>query len=428
MRQALLCENHDSPSAGHLGRDKTTERLKRAYYWPGMDADVAAYVSSCPSCQLHKPNNQSPIGLLHPLPVPHHPWESVSLDFTHLPRDADGHDFALVFVCRLTKMIKICPTYTTVTAPDVAQLLVDSLLRHGYGIPTSLISDRDPRFTGKFWQSLAAILGIKLAMSTANHPQTDGQTERANRSIKALLQQATADNGKDWVCKLPLLEFAYNNSVHPATGYSPFYLCHGRHPHLPSAFSSSIPPGPSEAADVFATRVSSVVVDARRRILAAQERMCVQADRSRRPHTFAVGDLVLLSGADFGLPPFSPRYLGPFPVTELVSDVALRLQLPLSLSRRHAVFHAAKLRPFHEEPLFPRPPSPLLTPPVQASAVPSSRFTVREIAGRRRIGRGWQLLVKWEGYPAESDDTWEPLSRMRQDVPALVRAYELAAG
>ena len=423
-RQVLLAEAHDGPSGGHLGRDKVLDRIKRNFYWPGMDSDVAAYVTSCPSCQAHKPANSVPIGLLHPLPVPLTPWESVSLDFTHLPRDTDGHDFALVFVCRLTKMIKICATFTTVTGPQTAQLLVDSLLRHGYGIPTSLVSDRDARFTGQFWGALARILGTKLAMSTAYHPQTDGQTERANRSIKSILLQLTADHGRDWVRHLPLLEFAYNNSVHAATGFSAFFLCHGRHPRLPTTLTSSFPPETSDHANAFAARVSSTIATARKRILAAQERMCVQADRSRRPHTFAVGDFVLLSAADFNQPPFSPRYLGPFAITELVSEVAMRLQLPPSLARRHDVFHVSKLRPFIEDLQFHRQPPELATP--SPAPVAAGRYSVREIAGRRKVGRGWQLLVKWEGYPDESDDTWEPLSRMRQDVPALVHAFEMA--
>ena len=390
-----------------------------------MDAAVAAYVASCPSCQQHKPANASPIGLLQPLPIPASPWESVSLDFTALPKDtATGCDYALVFVCRLTKMVKICPTFSTVSAPETAKLLLDALLRHGYGIPTSLVSDRDPRFTGQFWSALSRILGVGSSMSTAYHPETDGQTERANRSFKSLLQQLTLSHGKDWVSHLPLLEFAYNNSVHAVTGYSPFFLCHGRHPRLPSAFSSSFPPEACDSANAFARHLAKSVADARRRIRAANERMCVQANRHRRDHQFAIGDLVLLDAANFDLPPFSPRFLGPFKVLECPTAVNVRLQLPAALSRRHPVFHVSKIRVFKEDPQFNRAP-PVL-PPEGAAALPEGRFVVKMIHEKQRQGRGFALLVEWEGYPDRSDFTWQSFSQMKREVPELVHAFESA--
>ena len=147
----------------------------------------------------------------------------------------------------------------------------------------------------------------------------------------------------------------------------------------------------------------------------------MRADKSRKQHIFSVGDLVLLNSSDFNLPPFSPRNLGAFAIVKLVSDVAVELQLPAALLRCHPVLHVSKLRPYQQDSKFGRPLPTLHAP---AASTQPARFTVRQIAGQRKMNRGFQLLVKWEGYPDASDDTWEPRSKMRQDVPDMVRAFE----
>jgi hypothetical protein len=418
VRQLLLREVHDAPGGGHLGRDKTLERLRRWYFWPGMDADVAAYVRSCPACQSAKSATQRPLGLLQPLPVPDRPWASVSLDFTAMPPSRNGFDRLVVFVDRLTKMIKIAPTTASVTAPEVAQLYVDNVIRHGFGVPTSLVSDRDVLFTSHFWRALQEKLGTALAMSTAHHPETDGQTERANKTLKEMLRSCVSARRDDWDERLAMVEFAYNDSVNASTGFSPFYLNLGRHPRVPWDLERPSAAGSSEAADTFAERMRLVVGSAKANLAAAQERMARQADRHRRDHKFAVGDLVWLSSAHLQLGKLAPKFLGPFPVTDVISPVALRLQLPPALASRHPTFHVSLLRPFVPS-TFPEPRSSP-PPPVLPGAGPEY-YTVEAIRGQRRhrvgTGRRWeaQFLVKWEGY-AESENTWEPARALREDA------------
>ncbi|CAI5459296.1 unnamed protein product [Closterium sp. Yama58-4] len=182
LRQILLEEFHDVPYAGHFGSNKTLAGIAKYYYWPRMAADVQQFVTSCDMCQRMKSSKQKKAGLLQPLPVPEQPWQVVSLDFiTGLPSTSRGHDSILVVIDKFSKMGHFIPTNATATAEATARLFFDRIITI-HGIPATLISDRDPKFTSKFWKELMGLLGTKLAMSSAYHPQTDGQTERLNQN------------------------------------------------------------------------------------------------------------------------------------------------------------------------------------------------------------------------------------------------------
>src|SRR3954451_3191518 len=176
LRQDILYDHHDSPCAGHLGQARTLELVRRQFYWPTLVKDTE-YVNSCEECQRNKPSHQKAAGMLQPLPIPDKKWDVVTMDFiTQLPSTKNGHDAIFMVVDKLSKTIKAIPTVTTVTTPEVADLFFHHIFRY-FGLPSTIISDRDARFTGKFWHTLWAKLGTKLAMSTAFHPQTDGQIE-----------------------------------------------------------------------------------------------------------------------------------------------------------------------------------------------------------------------------------------------------------
>ena len=188
LRQDILYEYHDAPPGGHVGRDKTLDSIMRLFYWPGLHQDVAHYIRTCDSCQRNKPSHTHPHGLLQSLPIPSRPWQCVTLDLIiTLPMTARGHDAIVTFVDKFTKMVHFVPTNGKVTAAQLARLFVDNIVRL-HGIPEQLISDRDSKFVSKFWQAVFELLGTKLSMSTAYHPQTDGQTERANRVVEEMLR------------------------------------------------------------------------------------------------------------------------------------------------------------------------------------------------------------------------------------------------
>ncbi|GJP50749.1 hypothetical protein CLOM_g9918 [Closterium sp. NIES-68] len=199
----LLEEYHDVLSAGHFGSNKTLTCIAKHYYWPHIADDIQKFVTSCDTCQRMKSSKQKKVGLLHPLPVPEQPWQVVSLDFiTGLPPTTSGHDAILVVIDKFSKMGHFIPTHTTARTEETAQLFVRHIISQ-HGIPTTLISDRDPKFTSKFWKELMSLLGTKLAMSSAYHPQTDGQTERLNQIVEQSSEQPARTRFPNGTCTCP---------------------------------------------------------------------------------------------------------------------------------------------------------------------------------------------------------------------------------
>ena len=240
LKEKIISECHDTAYSGHLGIENTYQLVKRSYTWPGMKADVALYVSRCPTCQTTKNANQKPAGLLQPLQIPEQKWSSISMDFImQLPKTRAGHDAILVIVDRLTKMIHLVPTTTEVTAEETADLLIKFVFKY-HGVPISIVSDRDTRFTGHFWQALMKVLGTKLQMSSAHHLETDGQTERANQAVEQMLRAFVDIDQRNWDECLDMVEFAYNNQRQASTGHTPFFLNSGQHPITPASLQSAM--------------------------------------------------------------------------------------------------------------------------------------------------------------------------------------------
>ncbi|KAE9179446.1 hypothetical protein PF002_g27810 [Phytophthora fragariae] len=232
LRARLVHEYRDAPAGGHLGREKTFAALSRDFFWPRMYKWIRKWVRSCEICQRVKPaaSKQAP---LRPLPIATSAWRSVSMDFIFgLPRDAEGRTGVLVFVDRFSKMVHLAPVAAEETADESAELFLDLVFRH-HGLPESIVSDRDPRFTSAFWTRLFALLGTRLLMSTAAHPETDGQTERVNRVLEDVLR-SYATSFASWSSFLPMAEFALNNSTHASTGLTPFFVNNARHPRVPA--------------------------------------------------------------------------------------------------------------------------------------------------------------------------------------------------
>ena len=194
-----------------------------------MSHDIESYCKTCGICATSKDTNSKLTGLLHSLPIPDRPWQSIGLDFIGPLPKSNNFDYLLVMIDQITSQVHLVPTTMTVTARGIAWLIIKEVVRL-HGIPESIVSDRDTKFTSIFWKELHRLMGSKLLMSTVFHPQMDGATERANRSIAQILCTVVSNDQRDWSDKCPMVEFAINSSVNATTGYAPFELNYGYMP------------------------------------------------------------------------------------------------------------------------------------------------------------------------------------------------------
>ncbi|GJY75929.1 putative reverse transcriptase domain-containing protein [Tanacetum coccineum] len=304
-----------------------------------------------------KAEHQRPSGLLVQPEIPQWKWDNITMDFvTKLPKSSQGYDTIWVIVDRLTKSAIFTPMRETDSMEKLARMyLKEVVTRHG--IPVSIIYDRDPRFASNFWRSLQKALGTNLDMSTAYHPQTDGQSERTIQTLEDMLRACVIDFGNGWVRHLPLVEFSYNNSYHASIKAAPFKALYGRKCRSPVCWA--------EVGQVQLTGPEMVqettkkVIQIKQRMQAARDRQKSYADLKRKPIEFQVRDIVMLKVSPWkGVVHFgkrgklNPRYVGPFKVLEKIGTVAYKLELPQELSRVHNTFHVSNLKKcYFDEPL-----------------------------------------------------------------------------
>ena len=270
----LLQQHHDVPSAGHCGQAKMFELIAREYTGFGMRKVVRGYIRNCHVCQRSRTPRHRPSGVLRPLPISDLPWSSISMDFvTGLPW-SDGNDAIWVVVHRLTKMRHFVPCRTTTNAPDLANLFLHHVWKL-QGLPNDIISDRGPQFAREFGQQLSSLLGLSPRLSTAFHPETDGQTERANQTMEHYLRAFVSHQPDDWSQWLPMAEFAANNQKSETTQNTPSLAYTGCHPRC--SFDLATPthlPKNTEARETATKLHKSLYTQAKQ-----QE----DADRSRAP-------------------------------------------------------------------------------------------------------------------------------------------------
>jgi hypothetical protein len=357
---------------------------------------------------------------IQPLELPEKPWTDISMDFiTSLPL-ARNCDSIFVVVDRFSKMAHFIGTRMDVTAEDVADLFLREVVRH-HGLPKRIVSDRDPKFTSKFWTSLFEYLGTSLKLSTAAHPETDGQTERTNRTFEVMIRHFVAGRLTSWVDFLPNLEFAYNAAIHSSTGKSPFAL---NYLYLPQSPLDAVL-GVTENETVEEMRLA--LEEAKDAITEAQRDQAVQSNKHRILKEFEVGEFVLLSTKHLdihfreraGHKLFAP-YLGPFEVLERIGPVAYRLKLPETLGRTHNVFYVGLLKPFDRSRWDPTSVQSI----PDAEGVPTFKVdaVLKKRINRRSKSRV-EYFVRWKGLP-ETDGTWEPAEELLKDVPGLIEEFE----
>ena len=401
IRREVVRIYHDSPPAGHPGRWKTYELVSRNYWWPGLSTFVERYVSGCDTCARTKNTSHRPVGQLQPNPVPDGPWQVVTCDFiTQLP-ESEGYDAIFVTVDRLTKMVHLAPTHSTVDAPDTADLFLNLVWKH-HGTPKQVISDRGPQFVSRFLKAMFERLGIKGSTSTAYHPQTDGQTERVNQELEQYLRAFTDVRQSNWASLLPVAEFAHNTRAHSATKVSPFKALYGYDPEFvvaPASPAASVP-----RAEERLDELKAVQDEAKAALEVAAERMKHFYDRMKAESPeYNPGDRVWLDARNVALTgtrKLNPRRLGPFEVVKKVSPLNYELKLPATW-RIHPVFHTTLLSPHMADTIPGRPLQP--APPVMVEG--TEEYEVEGVLDSRFRRGGLEYLVRWKGYSA-AEDTW----------------------
>jgi hypothetical protein len=283
---AIIAEFHNST---HEGYHKGLQRIRSVFYWPKMKQQLRTFIRNCDICQRHKAEATKPAGLLQPLPIPEHIWSAISMDFIDGLPKSYGRTTIFVVVARFSKYDHFTPLKHPYTAPQVAQTFFEVIfLLHG--IPTSIVCDRDPVFTGIFWRELLHLHGTKFNFSSAYHPQTDGQTEVVNRTIEMYLRCFISSSPRQWAKWLPWVEYCYNTGFHSATKHTPFEIVYGRPPPplLPYI------PGTTRSAAVEEALLSrdQVLLEVCQQLLGAQNRMKQVYDQSHVERVFSEGEWV----------------------------------------------------------------------------------------------------------------------------------------
>jgi hypothetical protein len=417
LRTDIVKRCHDSITAGHPGRVKTFELVQQTFWWYGMRKFTYQYVDGCATCQSTKNLPNRPHVPLVPIPPTEDatPFATVSMDFIMDLPLSNGFDAITVFVDHdITKATVIVPCNTTITAEQTARLYQDNVWRR-FGLPKKIISDRGTQFTSRFTQELCRLLGITQAMSTAYHPQTDGQTERMNQELEQYLRAFCNARQTDWSTFLSTAEFAHNSRKHSTIGQTPFYTLMGYEPlALPTVLPTSSVPAVSDRLSIL----SSVRDD----IVAAQHIAHRQWTDNTPFPSYQINDQVWLEGkhlaTSYPSAKLAPRRYGPFPISAIINPVTFRLSLPPTW-KIHPVFHASLLSPYRETPEhgpnFTRPPPELIDG--------EEEFVIEEIIDSRMFRGKLQYLVKWEGYPT-SDNQWLPVSELNH-APDLIEQFHL---
>ncbi|KAJ1598981.1 hypothetical protein NDA14_006704 [Ustilago hordei] len=427
LRFMVMTQCHDGITAGHVGRDATIKAAQRHYWWPNMTAWIADYVASCPVCARYKAPRHRPYGLLQPLATPDRPWGSISLDFIEgLPPskkyDSKTYDSILVIVDRLTKFAILAPTHKTVTAKQTAVLLYGHMVRL-FGYPDHMVSDRGRQFISGAWKAFAEQMGVKHSLSTAYHPQTDGQTERVNQVIEQYLRMYCNYEQNDWANLLDTAAFVYNNTVHNSIGVSPFFACYGwnpkAHPDIPQRLGVN-DPGRFEYLMDGKERCKYL----QEQIREAQRRSVNQYNRKHKDIEFKVGDMVYINRRNWKTrrptPKLDTRFAGPYPVQERVGRRAYRITLPANL-RVHDVFHVSMLEPARTSSL----PQHAEQPTIPSLPDEDLDFEVEALIDKRSHNGTTEYKVLWRGYSEEAA-SWEPVENL--NCPDLIQEYEVSEG
>jgi transposase InsO family protein len=433
VRSELFACFHEDSLAGHFGERRTLELVQRHYHWPNIEDYISRKVSTCAKCQFANARRHRPYGELQPLPAPEGPWQELTMDFiTDLPPSKTRGgvwDAILVIVDRYSKMALYIPAEKSWKAEDLADAFITRVISR-FGTPKGIVTDRGSLFISKMWGEICAAIKLRRRLSTAFHPQTDGQTERQNQTLETYLRIFANDEQDNWASLLPLAEFAYNNSVHSATNLTPFSVVYKdwqprvswEHPGLDEAIKADKSKkirGLQERLERFRHACSTIT----KRLNEAMQVQKKYYDARHQPIGFNAGDFVLLSTKNLKLkrPKKSlwPKYIGPFEVLEPCGKLAYRLDLPATW-RIHDVINISRLEKWRGDD---HPYQGPVIVPDNVEFETEQEYEVECILEHEEDQDGvLHYRVKWVGFDKPEDITWEPAEHLRS-ARATVNAY-----
>ncbi len=422
QREEIVTNYHESRVHGHQGTWKTMERISRTYFFPNMRKTVEDVLKKCDVCKRTKHGRHKPYGMLKSPKTPKQAWKSIALDWvTKLPLSKEPmtdveYDSILVITDRLTKYGYFIPYLEASTAEDLAYWFLRTICAN-HGMPEEIISDRDRLLTSHFWTSLMQQLGTKHKLSTAYHPETDGQTERLNQTLEQYLRCYVNYQQDNWVGLLPLAQFAYNSASTETTKVSPFFANYGFDPEIhrqPLDLRVL-----SDAARVKVDRLKQLqeYLSTDIQFLAARSATYHNKKRETAP-ALKEGDKVYLLRKNIATTRPSNKLdhtkMGPFRIDKVKGPVNYQLQLPPRM-KIHPVFHVSLLEPAD-------PSTPLMTGiPENYLQDPNSEYEIQKILDDDTIDGQRHYLIKWKGFNT-SENTWEPPEHLTH-CQDLIRQY-----
>jgi hypothetical protein len=413
LREYILNVNHNPPTKGHPGKEAMYDLIARNYYWPSMKKDVASYCDTCEMCQKTKISTKK-TAPLHMDTRTEEPWDTIGWDLIGPLPESGGFNAILTIKDKSTKTTLVEPTNTDLSTAGAAKIYIERVFRD-HRMSERIISDRGPQFVSKFMAEVYRQLRIEGNPSTAYHPQTNGEAERANQEIEKYLRLFVNSRKDDWYQWLPIAQFALNDRKNKTTGYSPFFLDKGRHPKdgiQNQRQTSNVP-----AADQWLENLRK----ARQSAKVAMEKAAAVTERTRnrttKPRTeYSPGQKVLLDTRHLqtvhGPKKLDPKYAGPFQVEKKIGRGAYKLKLPDDW-KIHPTFNESLIKPYNN-PKYESQERDTRPPPKLVEG--EEEYVVEEIVAERenKRRRRPEYLVKWEGYPRE-DMTWEPADNLKDN-------------
>ena len=402
---------HDDRVQGHQGIERTLDKVATHWYIPRAQHKVEEYIQKCDKCQRSKHAQHTLYGRLQPVPTINQPWKTITFDFivklpvSQEPMTQQYYDTILVVTDKLTKYGKFVPYLEGSSAEELAYAFYKYVVAD-HGLPTQIISDRDKLVVSKFWQSLMDLMGVQHKLSTAYHPQTDGQTERLNQTLEQYLRNYMNYQQDNWVELLPVAQLAYNTAKNATIGCTPFYANYGF-----EADVKNVPRGLqpiAQKAKVKAEDLAQLHEQLHQDIAFASQRTAkyYNSNRKKGP-SLEEGDKVYLLQrnirTDRPAKKLDHTKLGPFRIKKTLGPDVYKLELPKSM-KIHPVFHITVLEPAH-------PSIPVATQvPILETNDNDKEYVVEKVLQSQLVDGRLQYLVKWKGYSMDNN-TWEPASQ-----------------